>query len=122
MKAEQMQTRGSEGVEIGGLQIGIILLALATAVVHLVILNISMGGLDLLFTLNGLGYLGLLALYFLPIPIARENRSPLRWVFLAFTAATIIAWILLNGQRSPLGFADKAIEVVLIVLLWMDRG
>lgn len=121
MNVEQMQTRGSEGVEIGGLQVGIIILALATAVVHLVILNISLGSLDLLFTLNGLGYLGLLALYFLPIPIARDNRVLVRWVFVAFTAVTVIAWIFI-GQRSLLGYVDKAIEVVLIILLWMDRG
>ena len=121
MNTEQMQTRGSEGVQIGGLQIGIILLALATAIIHLVILNIFLGGLDPLFTLNGLGYLGLLVLYFLPVPIARENRSLVRWVLLAFTAVTVIAWIFI-GQRSVLGYVDKAIEVVLIVLLWMDRG
>lgn len=121
MNAQQMQTRGSEGVEIGGRQIGIILLALATAVVHLVILNVSLGGLDPLFTLNGLGYLGLLALYFLPIPVARDNRGLVRWVLVAFTAVTVIAWIFI-GERIVLGYVDKAIEVVLILLLLMDRG
>lgn len=121
MNAQQMQPRGSEAVEIGGRQIAIILLTLATAVVHLVLLNISSGGFDPLFTLNGLGYLGLLALYFLPIPIARDNRGLVRWLFMGFTAVTVIAWVAI-GLRIPLGYIDKAIEIVLIVLLWMDRS
>jgi hypothetical protein len=119
MNAQQMQTRGSEGMQIGGRQIAIILLTLATAAVHLVLLNISSGGLDPLFTLNGLGYLGLLALYFLPIPIARDNRGLVRWLFLAFTAVTVIAWLAI-GLRVPLGYVDKAIELVLMVMLWID--
>lgn len=97
-------------------QAGIIILTLATAVVHLVILNIMSGKIDILFTLNGLGYLGLLALYYLPIPVARENRNLVRWALIIFTAVTVVAWIII-GQRILLGYVDKAIEVVLIVLL-----
>jgi hypothetical protein len=108
---------------MGMLQIGIILLTLATALIHLVVLNIGMynhdGSIDLLFTLNGLGYLAFLAAYFLPVPLAQKYHSLVRWGFIAYTLVTILAWVFM-GERSPLGYADKLIEVVLIVLLFAD--
>lgn len=100
-------------------KIGILLLALATAVVHLVVLNL--GGMHVLFALNGLGYLGLLALYFLPIPMAQNNRSLVRWVFIGYTAVTILAWVFM-GERNLLGYGTKVVEILLIVSLLMDRS
>lgn len=116
MQADHMQ---SQKARIGGLQLGIILLALATAIVHLVILNLE--SIDILFTLNGLGFLGLLALYFLPIPIAQKYHNLVRWAFMAYTAVSILAWVMV-GSPSALAITDKAIEIVLIILLWLDRG
>lgn len=118
MQSEQVQ---SQKVEIGGLQVGIIVLTLATAIVHLVILNVTLGSIDILFTLNGLGFLGLLVLYFLPIPVAQNNHNLVRWAFMAYTAVSILAWVIV-GSPSILGFTDKAIELLLIILLWLDRG
>ena len=100
-------------------KIGILLLTLATIAIHLIVLN--MRGIDVLFALNGLGYLGLLALYFLPIPIAQNNRSLVRWVFIGYTAVTIVAWVLV-GERALLGYATKAIDALLIILLLLDRS
>jgi uncharacterized membrane protein YeiH len=117
MKANQAATAQTSGAT----QIGILLLALVTAIVHLVILNIQLGKLDILFTLNGLGYLALLAAYFLPLPFARENRSLVRWAFMAFTAITVLAWVFI-GLRTALGYITKIDELVLIWLLWSDRG
>lgn len=117
MKANQAATNPS----IGATQIGILLLALVTATVHLVLLNIQMGKIDILFTLNGLGYLALLAAYFLPLPLARENRSLVRWAFMAFAAITVLAWVLI-GLRTALGYLTKIDELLLIWLLWTDRG
>jgi hypothetical protein len=110
----------------GGLQIGILLLGLITAIVHLVVLNLQSlsfaGHIDVLFTLNGLGYLALLAAYFLPIPIFQNNRNLLRWVFILYTAVTIVAWIFLGDfSRNLLGYGTKLDELVLIVLLYLDR-
>jgi len=105
----------------GATQIGILLLALVTAVVHLVLLNIQMGKIDILFTLNGLGYLALLAAYYLPLPFARENRSLVGWAFMAFEAITVLAWVFI-GARSALGYVTKIVELGLIGLLWIDRG
>lgn len=117
MQSHQVQS--NKKVEIGGLQIGIIVLALATAIVHLVILNLE--SIDILFTLNGLGFLVLLVLYFLPIPVAQNNHNLVRWAFMAYTAVSILAWVIV-GSPSALGFIDKSIEVALIILLWLDRG
>jgi len=117
MKADQ----AANSPTFGATRIGILLLTLVTATVHLVLLNIQMGGLDILFTLNGLGYLGLLAAYFLPLPLARENRSLVRWAFIAFTAITVLAWAFI-GLRTALGYLTKIDELVLIWLLWTDRG
>lgn len=118
MQADQMQ---DQRVKIGGLQIGIIVLTLATAVIHAIVLNIMLPGISIPFTLNGIGYVGLLALYFLPIAVARDNRDLVRWAFIGFTAVTILLWVAI-GQRSFIGYLDKAIEVLLLVLLWMDRS
>jgi hypothetical protein len=97
----------------GALQIGIILLTIATAVIHIVL------AFDWLFYANALGYLGLLALLYLPVPAVAPYRGTVRWVLIAYTAVTIIAWIFI-GTRDPLAYLTKAIEVVLIVLLYME--
>jgi hypothetical protein len=111
-------------VHIGPLQIGIILLTLATAFIHLVLLNIMMrqftGSIDPLFTLNGLGYLALLAALYLPLPVVRDNRQLVRYALMGFTALTIVAWIFLGQPSSPLGYVTKLIEVALIVLLFIE--
>lgn len=104
----------------GPVQIGIIVLALATALIHFG-LNVMMGKLDVLFTLNGLGYLALLAALFLPIPILSRYRSLIRWVFIVYTLITIGAWIAM-GARDLLGYTTKLIEVALVILLLLDRS
>jgi hypothetical protein len=95
------------------LQIGIILLALATALIHL-----SLSFPDPVFILNGLGYLALTVAYFLPQ--LKAYHATVRWVFIGFAAVTIIAWVAI-GMRTPLGYITKLIELVLIALLWMDK-
>ena len=102
----------------GALQIGIIILALATAVIHFSLLFP-----DTLFILNGLGYLTLLAVYFLPIDFLRERHNLVRWLFIAFTGVTILGWIVIGDTSWPdgaLGYVTKLIEVGLIVLLFVD--
>lgn len=98
----------------GTLRIGIIALAAATALVHLQ-LNFP----DPVFILNGLGYLGLLAALYLPVPRLARYHNAARWVLVGYTALTIFLWILV-GARTPLGYVDKLIEVALIALLVLD--
>jgi hypothetical protein len=104
----------------GPVQIGIVLLALATALIHFS-LNIMMGKLDPLFTLNGLGYLALLAALFLPLPFISRYRSLVRIVFIIYTLVTIAMWLAF-GMRNALGYTDKLIELALVALLVLDRS
>ena len=99
---------------IGGLQIGIILLTLATAVMHAAILFP-----DFLFILNALGYVGLLAVLYLPIPLLTRYRSAIRWTLLAYTLLTILIWVAI-GQRDLYAYTNKLIEAALVVLLWLE--
>ena len=100
--------------------VGIILLTIATALIHLS-LNVIKGQFDLMFALNGIGYLALLAALFLDLPFARDNRQLVRFVFIGFTSVTIVAWIFLGDMSWWLGWATKAIEVILIGMLIVKR-
>ena len=103
---------------------GIIVLTVITALVHLVWLNIGIladkGSIDILFTLNGLGYFALLYAYLNDFPAGRKDL--LRYAFLAFVGVTIVAWLVINGDfTDPASLITKADEVLLITFLWMDR-
>jgi hypothetical protein len=99
----------------GLLRIGVILLTVGTATIHL---YLGLQGFPL-FVLNGLGYLGLLAALILPIPRISEYRILVRWVLVGYTALTIFLWILV-GARNAIGYTDKAIEVCLVALLLIE--
>lgn len=91
-------------------------LTLATAYIHL-----GLGG--VLFTLNGLGYLGLAALYVVgaaaPMPIVKRFSWFPR-VALAGYAAMTIAGYLVMGPYFSLGWIAKGIEVTLIAFVAID--
>jgi 4-hydroxybenzoate polyprenyltransferase len=101
--------------EITSLRVIIIIFTLATALVHFSLLFPNP-----MFILNGLGYLALLAAYFLPLPVARDNPGLVRWVFIGFTAITILAWLAIGDKSWWLGYVDKIIEIGLIACLWID--
>ena len=108
-----------------GLGVGIFLLTLATAVIHLYLAftAISSMGLNfgvILFILNGLGYLGLLAVLQLPIRQLARFRSAARWVLVAYAALTIVLFFVMAPEYTIIGYIDKAIEVALIALLLAD--
>ena len=96
------------------LRIGIIVLTVATAAVHL---YLGFQGLPL-FVLNGLGYLALLAALYLPIPRLLPYRNAVRWVLVGYTALTILLWLVITGGISAaIGYMDKVVEVLLIIML-----
>ncbi len=103
----------------GLLQIAIILAAVTTALIHIWLAFQFPGGVDPIFVLNGLGYLGLTALLFLPLPLLDPYRNLVRWVLIGYTLVTVLAWLWI-GARSPLAYADKAIELLLVACLWLD--
>jgi hypothetical protein len=106
-------SRTSAGV---GLWVGIFLLTLATAAIHLY-LGLSFG--NTLFVLNALGYLGLLAALQLPIPQLARFRVAVRWALVGYAALTIVLYFIDNPGMT-IGYVDKAIEVALIALLLAD--
>lgn len=104
-----------------GIQIGIIILTLATAYVHLRLALPTPFIVPLLtaFLLNGIGYLVLLGALYLPISQLGGYRNTIRILFIAYTALTVVLWIFL-GARTTEGYIDKAIEVILIILLAVE--
>lgn len=104
------------------LRTAVLILGLITALVHLVALNVSFvqetGAPDLLFTLNGLGYLGLLAAFLGKVPWLSRRRDLVHYLFMGYAAVTILAWVA-AGARNLIGYATKLDEVLLIAALWM---
>mgnify|MGYP005845166779 CR=1 FL=1 len=104
----------TQSQQFGLLQVGIILLALATAMMHFLLIFP-----DVLFILNALGYVALLAALYLPIPFLVGYRRWSRWALLGYTALTVVLWAAI-GQRDLYAYTNKLIELVLIVLLWLE--
>jgi predicted flap endonuclease-1-like 5' DNA nuclease len=105
----------------------IILLAFATAIIH-IFLGVSSWGtnstMGAMFVLDGIGYIVIVSLLYFSGRTGR-GRSTMRWILIAYTLLTLILYFVFNGSESfssPLGLATKAIEVVLIILLLLDRG
>jgi hypothetical protein len=107
----------------------IVILAVATAAIHLwlawVVIprNSGTGSPDIAFTLNGLGYVALVAALYLPLDFLRRRRALVRWVLVFYTAFTVSLWFFmafLAGDRTTIGYVTKAIELALIVLLVLE--
>lgn len=105
----------------------IALLTAATGILHIVIGFNWWGGqpgdpTNWLLVLNGVGYLVLLAVYW---TASGGRRGTIRWLLLAYALITLIGYFLINGmggfQYTP-GLIVKAIELLLIILLFLDRG
>jgi hypothetical protein len=98
------------------LRIGIVALALATAIIHIVLaIPLTLIG----FYLNGLGYIGLTAALFLPQ--LHQYRRHVRWLLMGYTGLTIVLWAVLGQPYTAIGYVDKAIELALVGLLWLDQ-
>jgi hypothetical protein len=116
---------------------GIIIAALVTATAHLMAAFDKVlfpDSPDPLFILNGIGYLGLLGAYFLPIPFFQQRHNLIRNVLIGFAILTIAAWIfiwviqyvIIQGtpffsHDSLYGVPAKIAEVSLIFLLRSDK-
>jgi len=94
----------------------IVALTGATAYIHL-----GLGG--LLFTLNGLGYIGLAGLVVIgaaaPFGVVERFSWFPRVALMGYTAMTIAGYLAM-GPFFTLGWIAKGIEVALIVLLAVD--
>jgi hypothetical protein len=99
---------------------GIMVLSAAAGLIHL-LLNVFIGQFDLMFTLNGLGYLALLTALFFDVPYARDHRKLVRLGMIGYSTVTIIAWIILGDKAWWLGWLTIVIELALIGLLTQKR-
>lgn len=102
------------------MQYGAILSAILTALIHIYLSFQFAEGPDTIFLLNGIGYLFLVALLYLPVQLFVLYRGTLRWVLMAYAALTIILWIFW-GARTTIGYVDKLVEIALILFLWLDN-
>lgn len=127
------------GTSIGPLQVAISALVAVTALVHLSLaamttaivatqpaLVASMGGAVALSTMAALfagnfgGYVVLGTA--LRLPSLSRYQPAIRWALIAFTAVTILAYVVLAaGHYDAFGFADKACEALLIALLLVEH-
>jgi hypothetical protein len=101
----------------------IILLTLATAAIHFSFF-LSDPSSETIYGLNGLGYVALVALLYLPLPQLAPLRQLVRRLLMGYAAVTIFAYLvfgLVTGEWTvPLGPITKLIEVILIGLLWRE--
>jgi hypothetical protein len=116
---------------------GIVLLGLFTAILHLAAAfdkTLFPDSPDPLFILNGLGYIGLLGAYFLPINFFQERHKLVWRTLFGYAILTIVAWIyiwviqyvIIGGEPffshdSIYGVPAKIAEVALLVLLQSDK-
>ena len=116
----------------------IIILVLATAVLHFAAafdrVLFPDGTPDPLFTLNGIGYLGLLGAFYLPIPFFQQRHKLVWQVLFGYIILTIVAWLVIwvgmnviaqgvpfFSHDSVYGVPAKIIELVLLYLLWQEK-
>ncbi|MEZ4516282.1 MAG: DUF4332 domain-containing protein [Chloroflexota bacterium] len=113
--------------KLTGLQWIIVLLTLATAIIHLFLGASSWGSntmMGAMFALDGIGYIVILALLYFSGRTG-SGRSTMRWILIFYTLLTIILYFVVNGSSAfsnTLGLITKAIEAVLVILLFLDRG
>ncbi|MDP9455916.1 MAG: hypothetical protein M3Q49_02980 [Actinomycetota bacterium] len=120
-----IESRSSSGI----LRIGALILALATAGVHLYLFFIEgfLGSAtmlpiyQLLFVGNFLTYTTLAIVLNLPVPSLARYRPVVRALLIAVAVASIISYFYV-GVTDTTGDVTKIIEVLLISLLTVDAG
>jgi len=110
--------------------VGIILADVATASLHIysafALYPPPQLSPDPLFTLNGLGYLGLLGAYLLPVPFFQKRHKLVWWVLGGYTVLTIVLWAIIGDKNftslaGQVGLSAKIAELFLLGFLWADR-
>jgi hypothetical protein len=125
-------------MKLTGKQYGIVLLGAFTAILHLAAAfdkTLFPDSPDPLFILNGLGFLGLLGAYFLPIKFFQERHNLVRWGLFGYAILTIVAWLVIwvgfsvirdgmpfFSHDSIYGVPAKVAEITLLGLLWSDKS
>lgn len=102
----------------------IALLAAATGILHILVgfnvISGGTGGTNWLLIANGAGFLVLIALF---LTTSGSTRRTIRWILLAYTLITLIGYFVLGGGfDNTVALIIKAIELLLAILLLLDRG
>lgn len=102
-------------------QITLVVLTVITALIHFE-RAIQDPDIRILFILNGLGYLALLAAFYMPM--FQNQHKLVRWTFIIYTAVTILlyfVWVVMSGEWTvPLGPIAKLVEVAMIVIIYRE--
>ncbi len=104
----------------------IIILTLITAGIHFYFYATGEKGILLyqMFLLNGLGYLGLLGLLYLPLRLPDSIHRLVRPAFIGYTILTIVLYIIISAQSgiwsAPLAPIAKLDELILVTQLWAE--
>ena len=113
----------------GPVQVGVVLLALVTAGIHIYLFLIEgfLGNgnmlpiYQLLFVGNFFAYVTLATALLLPLSPLVRVRPVIRMMLISIAVASIISYFHVN-VRDTLGDLDKVIEVLLIVLVTVTAG
>jgi hypothetical protein len=97
----------------------IIATAIITAIIHLVVLSVLLGEVSILFALNGLGFLVLLAAWYYTPGFLVNQRTVTHIVFILYTVVTIAAWIAIGDKGDWLGIFTALDEALLAIFLIM---
>lgn len=108
MTAEGTQSRFGLG------QVAIVVLALATALIHI---WLAIPETMVAFYLNGAGYIALVIALYLPLLSCWKRLA--RILLIGYTLLTIVLWLLI-GEQNLLAYADKLVEVLLVILLVLE--
>ena len=94
--------------------------ALTAAAIHL---YLGLKFADVIFVLNGIGYIGLVGMYLLPINFLKPFHNLIGWALMGYSALTIILWAIMNGKPDPVGLLALGVEAAIIVTVLLDmRG
>ena len=98
------------------MQLVIIALLVSTSTIHLILGLLG----DNLLLFNGVGYLGLVALRFLPFLSDRKLHLLLNGVIIIYAIVTIIGYFVVHGAVDTVGLITKMIEGLLILAVAFD--
>ena len=106
---------------LGVTKLSIFVLAVMTGVIHL-----FLG--DVIFVLNGIGYLSLVAIYLFAASAMKPDmfepiRPTLSWLLIGYTGLTFFLFFIIEWPDVffPLGLFTKFVEFILIIQLIRDR-
>ena len=102
--------RAIDVADLNAIQGTAVVLALATGAIHL---YVGATEVRLPLVLAGVGFVVAVGLF-----LANYRRRVLYVTGIGYTAVQVVAWIVVRaGEYTPIGYADKAIQLALVAVL-----